>query len=186
VVLGCARPVQRSLMYSSGPETLVPLCPTHGLSLCTWRHYKKLIMTSVSNQHLSEATPWFQAHVKQDFTPLAAASLPRARVAHVSCGARQVRTRPTEPHGADHGIAVQHRSKPGARHRLHRRRVGPTAPRACPGSPGAMREPDPADRCGPEEPCNRHPRGPKQTKVCPSSRDAPLRARSQPRTQVKA
>jgi hypothetical protein len=39
----------RSCTYSSGPETFVPLSPTHGPSVCTWRHYRKLIVTSVFN-----------------------------------------------------------------------------------------------------------------------------------------
>ena len=37
----------RSCTYSSGPETVVPLSPTHGPSACTWRRYEKLIMASV-------------------------------------------------------------------------------------------------------------------------------------------
>ena len=36
----------RLCMYSDGPQTLVPLSPTHGFSVCTWRHSKKLIVTS--------------------------------------------------------------------------------------------------------------------------------------------
>ena len=39
----------RSCTYSSGPETLVPLSPTHGPSVCTWRHYQTLKVTSVFN-----------------------------------------------------------------------------------------------------------------------------------------
>ena len=39
----------RSCTYSSGSETLVPFSPTHEPSVCTWRHYQTLKVTSVFN-----------------------------------------------------------------------------------------------------------------------------------------
>ena len=151
----------RSCTYSSGPETLVPLSPTHGPSVCTWRHYQTLKVTSVFNicrpgdavvsgphetgQYCIQAHS-LQAHVQCD-------SCMHYHV-HVSNHPRRVRQ--LEPCMLCRCLAYvrtpsagccmrvpQQSTKPPARLRLpsrnvHVSRVSPRAPGASPPSPGAV------------------------------------------------